>query len=302
LMLVLTLASQPWAHPERTPLLALFVALAALLWSGANTFFTYFWHFSDFRVYLDFTKPEQVRANTLDVNYFFQNMGNQTISLEDVEIDDLWIKSADPNVLGGELSRCNDHALMLPTWATLSQFSSSVIWEEHKPIFRKSDEPIEGVLVAVVKPTKIYIDGSEAKSAAVIVEAGKMKVITAIFETTPLPIANYETAVVCPVIRLFNNDGRPVTAICKGSQLSHVSPAVPFMPRGMVGEAAVTQRLSRLLPVSSNDNCQIEIYPPSARQLTLGASAAAGVRASGAKPPGLSSRGRPRADSPATRE
>jgi hypothetical protein len=261
-----------------------------------------FWHFSDFRVYLDFPKPDQVGTNTFDVNYFFQNMGNQTVLLEDVEIDDLWIKSARPGVLGGDLDRCTDRALSFATIATLIRILPSSIWEEHKPIFRTSDEPIEGMLVAVVKPTKIYIDGSEAKSAAVTVEAGKMKVITATFETAPLPIANYETAVVCPVIRLFNNDGRPVMAVCKGSQNSHPSWAPPFLREGIVGEAAITERLIRLLPVSSNDNCQIDIYPPSARQMTLGASAAAGVRASGAKPPGLSGRARPSGDGPPIRQ
>ena len=42
IILIITLASQPWLYPERVPVLALFVALGALLWSGANTFFTVF--------------------------------------------------------------------------------------------------------------------------------------------------------------------------------------------------------------------------------------------------------------------
>jgi hypothetical protein len=50
-MLVITLASEPWKYPERTPILALFVAVAALLLSGANTFFTLFYHPEDLRVY-----------------------------------------------------------------------------------------------------------------------------------------------------------------------------------------------------------------------------------------------------------
>jgi hypothetical protein len=86
-MLVVTLASQPWAHSERTPILALFVALAALLWSGANTFFTFFWHPEDLRVYLHFPTPLQVGTDTLEVNYLFTNMGNQAALIEDVAMD-----------------------------------------------------------------------------------------------------------------------------------------------------------------------------------------------------------------------
>jgi uncharacterized membrane protein HdeD (DUF308 family) len=41
-MLAITLASEPWKSPERTPILALFVAVAALFWSGANTFLQFF--------------------------------------------------------------------------------------------------------------------------------------------------------------------------------------------------------------------------------------------------------------------
>jgi hypothetical protein len=260
-ILVLIFASQPWAHAERTPILALLVAAAALLWSGANTFFTFFWHFSDFRVYLTFPKPEQVGTNTLDVNYFFSNMGNQTVLIQDIEIDDLWIKSADPGLVGGDLNRCDDRDLLLPTFATFERWAPSQTWEEHKPIWPSrigpNTKPKEGVLLAVLKPTKIYIDGSEVKTASVTVETGKMKLISATFETTPLPIENYETAVVCPVIRLFDNEGLPVLAVCKGSQFSHPSPPSVATPEGIVGRAPLSERLVRLLPISSKGNCQI---------------------------------------------
>jgi hypothetical protein len=92
-MVVIALASQPWVYPERTPVLALFVAVAALLWSGANTFFTFFWHSEDLRVYLRFPRPLQVGTNALDVNYFFSNMGNQAAIIEYVAINELWVNS-----------------------------------------------------------------------------------------------------------------------------------------------------------------------------------------------------------------
>ena len=36
-MLVITLASEPWKHPDRMSIFGTLVAVAALLWSGANT-------------------------------------------------------------------------------------------------------------------------------------------------------------------------------------------------------------------------------------------------------------------------
>ena len=72
LMLVIALALQPWKNQERTPILALAVAVAALLWSGANTFFTFFWHPEDLRVYLRFPKPLQVGTDTLNYSPKFR--------------------------------------------------------------------------------------------------------------------------------------------------------------------------------------------------------------------------------------
>jgi hypothetical protein len=108
LMLVIALASQPWKNQERTPILALVVAVAALLWSGANTFFTFFWHPEDLRMYLRFPKPLQVGTNTLDINYFFSNMGNQAVLIEDVAMDEIWVNSDRTDNGGAELHRCDD--------------------------------------------------------------------------------------------------------------------------------------------------------------------------------------------------
>src|ERR1700730_17457512 len=118
-MLLITLASKPWKYPERTPILALFVAVAALLWSGANTFFTLFHHPEDLRVYLRFPRPRQVGTNTLDINYFFSNMGNQAAQIEDVALDELWVNSDRTNISGAELHRCDDVGHLGNTLLTL---------------------------------------------------------------------------------------------------------------------------------------------------------------------------------------
>jgi hypothetical protein len=74
LMLLITLVSEPWKHPERTPILALVVGIAALLGTSANTFLAFFWHPEDFRVYVRSpdAKPLQDKADTVDIDYFFQ--------------------------------------------------------------------------------------------------------------------------------------------------------------------------------------------------------------------------------------
>jgi hypothetical protein len=97
LMLAITLASEPWAYPERTPILALFVAVAALLWSGANTFFTVFWHPEHLEVYFRFRNPpEELDTSTLDLSYFFTNYGSKSYALEDVHLYEIWLKAAEP--------------------------------------------------------------------------------------------------------------------------------------------------------------------------------------------------------------
>jgi hypothetical protein len=239
LIVVITLAFQPWVHPERTPILALFVAVAALLWSGANTFFTVFWHPEDLRVYLRFPKPLQVGTSTLEVNYFFTNMGNQAALIEDVSIYELWINSDHPDFGGVELHRCEDVSYIRPQFLALTPREFR---REHSQMFKTKD----GSLFAAVQPDKIYVDGTEAKSSAVTVEAGKMRVIGATFGTDVLP---YDTVVICPAINFFDSKGQPVLAVCEGWQSSS-SPM-----GGTVSGPAAAGAPARLLPVASGGRC-----------------------------------------------
>jgi hypothetical protein len=241
-MIVITLASQPWVYPERTAILALFVAVAALLWSGVNTFFTLFWQHSDLRVYLRFPKPMQVGTDTLDLSYLFSNMGNQGALVEDVSIYELWINSDHPDFGEEELHRCEDVSYIRPQFLA---FTPREFRREHSQMFKNKD----GSLFAAVQPDKIYIDGTEAKSAAVTVEAGKMRVIGATFGTDLLPQAQYNTVVICPAINFFDSKGQPVLAVCEGWQSSS-SPM-----GGTVSGPAAAGAPARLLPVASGGRC-----------------------------------------------
>jgi hypothetical protein len=232
--LVITLASEPWKYPERTPILALFVAVIALLWSGVNTFFTLFYHPEDLRVYIRFPKPLQLGTNTLDINYFFSNMGNQAVLIEDVSMDEIVLNST--NKAGAELRRCDEVGLY--GQSLLSIEKSEQIREEH--LFLS----ISGAVLNPLKPAKIYIDGAETSSSSTTVEAGKMKAIGATFETERVPSA-FNTVVICPVIRFFDSKGQPVLAVCRGWQSGPISNGPP------AGASP-----ARLLPAQSMGLCR----------------------------------------------
>jgi hypothetical protein len=241
LMLVIALASQPWKNQERTPILALVVAVAALLWSGANTFFTFFWHPEDLRVYLRFPKPLQVGTNTLDINYFFSNMGNQAVLIEDVAIDEIWVNSDRTNIGGAELHRCDDVGYLGNTWLI------------HPPPLDKGPLSLnDGALLAPARPSKIVIDSAETNSSSATVEAGKMKAIDATFQTDPAPTKEYNAVLICPVVRFFDSKGQPVLAVCRGWQSTRVSDPLGGTMFGPSAGGAP----SRLLPVASTGSCR----------------------------------------------
>jgi hypothetical protein len=239
-MLVITLASEPWKNPERTPVLALFVAGAALLWSGANTFFTWFWHPEDLRVYLRFPKPLQVGTDSLDITYVFSNMGNQTVLIEDVAMDELWVNNDRTNI--GELHRCDDVGYLGNT--LLTHPPPAEFLQRHFPLG-------DGALFAPVRPAKIYMEGAAASSSSATVEAGKMKVINATFETDPAPALEYNTVLICPVVRFFDSKGQPVLAVCRGWMSSTADPGGGTLFGPPAGGAP-----ARLLPVASPGSCR----------------------------------------------
>jgi hypothetical protein len=232
--------------------LALFVAVAALLWSGANTFFTVFWHPEDLRVYLRFPKPLQVGTNTLEVNYFFTNMGNQAALIEDVAMDELWINSTPPKI-GAEFYRCDDVGYLGNIRLTYA--------ESLPESLRKQPSPLkDGVLFAAAKPAKIYVDGAETKSASTTVEAGKMKMISATFETDVVPRAEYNSVVICPVIKFFDSKGQPVLAVCRGWQQSSEIES----GGGMAFGPSAGGSPAKLLPVASAGSCHTVRMSPNA--------------------------------------
>jgi hypothetical protein len=251
---------QPWfsrnqAIPIAISILAIFVSAGI---STLSLWLANFWHHPDLVVYLRFPEPKQLGTNTLDVNYFFSNMGNQTVLVENVVIDELWIKSDKPGYSGAgmEVDMCNDPNLWMPTSLTLVRLVPSVVWEEHKPIqptvFGTNPQSPQSVLLAVVKPENLYIDGAEARTAATSVETGKMKAIGATFKTEPRP-AEYNVVVVCPVVSFFDSKGQPVLAVCKGWQSGHLNSSADFLDTVLSPPAGTPP--GRLLPVGSTGNC-----------------------------------------------
>ena len=99
---------------------------------------------------------------------------------------------------------------------------------------------------------RIYIDGAETSSSSATVEAGKMKVIGTTFETDPAPTAEYNTVLICPVVRFFDSKGQSVLAVCRGWQSTRVSE--PLGGGTMFGPSAGGAP-SRLLPVTSTGSC-----------------------------------------------
>jgi hypothetical protein len=160
-----------------------------------------------------------------------------------------------------ESAMCNDRNIYLYTFTdTLhflpSPFPSSLTEQQHVPVMSSTTEGyrlLEGVRFALIKPTRIYIEGAEAKAAAATVEAGKMKEIAATFETETIPLTKYNVVVVCPVIRIFDGKGQPILAVCRGGRAGHLDPPAPALGDTMYGPIGGP---GRLLPAASNGNCR----------------------------------------------
>jgi hypothetical protein len=118
-------------------------------------------------------------------------MGNQAALIEDVAIDELWINSARPNMGGEELHRCDDVGFLGNSMLTVAP---PELLREHLRLDDKA-------LLAPIKPAKIYIDGAETNSSSTTVEAGKMKVLGATFETDSVPARATRPAESCSDLR-----------------------------------------------------------------------------------------------------
>lgn len=222
------------------------ISVVALLVSVANSYFSFLWHPQDFRVYLRFPEPSEIGTNTLTLDYLFSNMGNQATFIEDVSIIEFAINGTQPDSGGAELHVCEDSRLFRPDFLALIplEFRRKLQMEGSSASF-----------FTAVQPTKIFIDGSEAKSSSAAVEAGKMRVIGTTFETDPIPRDNYNTVVICPVIRFFDSRGRPVLAVCKGLQSTRVQ-LTRERGVGTVIGSPPGGHSGRLLPVSSLGACR----------------------------------------------
>jgi hypothetical protein len=217
--------------------LALVISIVSPL---VTLYFTYYRHIEDLRVYLRFPEPLEVGSNTLHLNYFFSNRGNEPVMVEDVSIIELWIKSEKSNIGGAELQACDDPTLFRPDFiaALPKQFRN-----EH--VTMKS-----GASFSSFRPVKTYIDGTEGESSAATVEPGKMKAITTTFEPDPVRWENYNTVVICPVIRFFDSQGRPLVATCKAWQSTTPNIGGTLMGPPWGGPSA------KLLPISSDGSCR----------------------------------------------
>ena len=107
-----------------------------------------------------------------------------------------------------------------------------------------------GAIYSAFRPAKTFIDGTEGASSATAVEPGKMKGITTTFETDPIPHDNFNAVVICPVIRFFDSQGRPVVATCKGWQSTWPSGGGILLGPPSGGPPA------KLLPIPSGGSCR----------------------------------------------
>ena len=212
------------------------ISLIALLWSMANTYFTFFWHPQDLRVYLRFPPEIQAGTDRLDLNYVFSNTGNQEVFIEDVGVYELWLTSRHSTTPASDLHLC-DELLSIRRPVSLASGKST-------------SSQMPGVLISFYRPEKIYVDGTEQDTSSTIVGASKFRVINSTFRTDRIPEHDYNATVVCPIIDLFDSNGSPVLAVCKGYKSirtpGHILGSLP----------ANYERPATLLPLSHSGSCQ----------------------------------------------
>jgi hypothetical protein len=216
----------------------------------------------DLRLYLRFPTPEQVGTDTLNVNYLFTNMGNQAVLIEDVGIYELWVnmnmKHSWSSVEKLPLCKADDDIFDGPEyWNSLlnsvpalkgkrqMKFADGVMLGDINP-------GAGGMTISLYQPVDTYVDGAEEKTSSATLEAGKMRVIATRFKTDPVPRDNYNTVVICPVIRYFDSRGHPQLAVCEGWQYT-------TLPGGGRSEAwALGGSPAILLPIASGGSCRSE--------------------------------------------
>ena len=160
-------------------------------------------------------------------------MGNQAALIEDVGIYELWVNSAHSYDGAAELHLCKEAIVIRPSFFWLGSTATLPTMQD--------------VRVKRYQPATTYIDGTE-KTSSITVDAGKLRIIAATFKTDAVPRDEYNTAVICPFIRLFDSKGHPVLAMCEGWQSTS-------MPLGTATSSPPGRPPARLLPVSSVGSC-----------------------------------------------
>jgi hypothetical protein len=103
-----------------------------------------------------------------------------------------------------------------------------------------------GVVMSYYKPSHIFVDDAERRSASTDVPADGNRRISTEFTTTPADWDSKNVLVICPVIRTIDKDGFERTAICEGFVSSFFQHGFLSGPPG---------RLVRLLPSEANKAC-----------------------------------------------
>jgi hypothetical protein len=190
----------------------LLISVVSLVTSIGSFYFNFFYHPEDLRAYFRFPNPNDVGTDRLQLNYFFVNRGKEPSAIEDVFVIELAMAS--PSRRGGsEQISCDDWTLYPPDFIALRP---SELRRSHTTMQSGAD-------FSFYEPKKLYVDGAESMSSAILIEPGKIRSIGATFQTDTVDRGKFNAVVLCPVVRLFDNLGRPVVVICKGWESSIIN-------------------------------------------------------------------------------
>jgi hypothetical protein len=200
---------------------ALLISVVSLVpWMG-TFYFNFFYRPDDLRAYFRFPNPNEVGTDHLQLNYFFVNRGKEPSAIEDVSVIELAMSST--STVGGSEQIACEWGLYPPDFMA---FRPSELRHVHTTLQSGTD-------FSFYEPKKLYVDGVESTSSAILIEPGKIRSIGATFQTDIVDRGKFNAVVLCPVVRLFDNLGRPTFVICKGweSSIIHVGAG----PAGTLG-------------------------------------------------------------------
>jgi hypothetical protein len=193
---------------RRLAALSILVAITSLC---ATVYFNFFWHPESLRVYFRLPDPGEIGSNHLRANFFFINSGKEASLIEDI-----WLIAVAANsparASGSELSLCKNPFLYTPDFLALLP-----------PNLPRRVQEQNGTVSSYLVPTSLYVDGTQTSFPSIAVEGGKMRFVSAVFEPEAMEWTTYNAVVLCPLIRFFDRQGMPRSAICEGYEQSMVS-------------------------------------------------------------------------------